>query len=377
MAKLFCFDWLYSLPLQHYKRVFVATRMKVYFYHTQDIQYILGRIVEGEFPSHFLYGATRLPDNDIEVVYHQSRIGQSRWLTMLRTAWLILTSREHFDAIYATHYKGLELVILLRALHLYRRPIIVWHHQPVVTARQWWREWLGKLFYRGFDRLIFFSQKLIDDSLRTHKVQAHRMVLGHWGGDLDFYDKVISERQGELTGSISTGKELRDMPTLVAAFNRVGVPLDIYVGRNTGGVDYEKVFAGLHLEPNVHVNFVEGLCPYDLARRVASASCIVICCKETKYTVGLTTLVEALALGIPIVCSRNPQFPIDIDAQGCGISVPYYDSEGWEKAIRYIYSHYEEAAEMGRRGRKLAEEKYNDRLCAEQISQVIRDVLTK
>ena len=42
--------------------------MKVYFYHTQDIQYILRRMADGEFPSHYLYGATRLPDHGIELV---------------------------------------------------------------------------------------------------------------------------------------------------------------------------------------------------------------------------------------------------------------------------------------------------------------------
>ncbi len=34
--------------------------MKVYFYHTQDIQYILRRMDDGEFPPHYLYGASKL-----------------------------------------------------------------------------------------------------------------------------------------------------------------------------------------------------------------------------------------------------------------------------------------------------------------------------
>ena len=47
--------------------------MKVYFYHTQNIQYCLRRMAEGEFPSHFLYGACHLADNGIDVVYHVRR----------------------------------------------------------------------------------------------------------------------------------------------------------------------------------------------------------------------------------------------------------------------------------------------------------------
>ena len=46
--------------------------MHVYFYHTQNIQYCLDRMKDGEFPSHFLYGACHLKDNGIGVVWHRS-----------------------------------------------------------------------------------------------------------------------------------------------------------------------------------------------------------------------------------------------------------------------------------------------------------------
>ena len=155
--------------------------MKVYFYHTQNIQYCLRRMAEGEFPSHFLYGACHLPDNGIDVVYHKSpRREMSRLKTAIYTAWRLLTCREHFDAVYATHYKGLELVVMLRALRLFRKPIIVWHHQPIITPKSRLREWGGRLFYRGFDRLIFFSRKLVDDSLKANKVEPRKLVVGHW-----------------------------------------------------------------------------------------------------------------------------------------------------------------------------------------------------
>ena len=292
---------------------------------------------------------------------------------MLRNAWQVLTCREHFDAIYATHYRGLELIVLLRALGLYRKPMIIWHHQPIVTPRSKWREWLGRVFYRGFDRMFFFSQKLIDDSLHSPKARPDRMVLGHWGADLDFYDRVMDGGDGRRHGFVSTGKELRDMPTLVEAFNKSGADLDIYVGRDIGGVCYESVFSKLTMESNVRLHFTERLIPYELSLKVNRAECVVICCERTKYTVGLTTVVEALALGLPMVCSRNPQIPVDLDTEGCGISVPYYDVEGWERAIGYISSHPDEAREMGCRGRRLAERLYNDRRCAREVAQVIKE----
>lgn len=51
---------------------------------------------------------------------------------------------------------------------------------------------------------------------------------------------------------------------------------------------------------------------------------------------------EAFALGIPVICSRNPNFEIDIDKEGIGITVEYNDVQGWIDAIRYIADHPEE-----------------------------------
>ena len=161
--------------------------MTVYFYHTQDIQYILKRMEEGAFPSHFLYGATHLKDHGIDVVWHPSDISLSGWRRMVRTTWKVLTCQQHFDALYATHYTGIEPLIFLRALHLFRKPIVIWHHQPIITPKQRWREWLGRLFYRGIDEMFFFSEKLIQDSMKSTKARTERMHLAHWGADLELY----------------------------------------------------------------------------------------------------------------------------------------------------------------------------------------------
>ena len=379
--------------------------MKVYFYHTQNIQYCLRRMAEGEFPSHFLYGACHLADNGIDVVYHRSPKHElSRLKTALYTAWRVLTCRERYDALYATHYKGLELVVLLRALGLFRKPIIVWHHQPIVKSKSRLRELLGRFFYKGFDRLIFFSQKLVDDSLKAPKADPRKLVVGHWGADLAFYDKIKAELKAEqispshpndsqlstlnsqLSPShpnntspsfIATGKEQRDQPTLIEAFNRTGRHLILYIGINPNpNVPNPNLEAVERCEPadNIDVVKICGLLPYEIAREVAKADCVVICCHRTRYTAGLTTVVEALALGLPVICSRNPQIPVDFDRLGCGISVEYGDVEGWQRAVEYIATHPDEARLMGERGRALAEQMFNDERCAKEVAEWIKQL---
>ena len=351
--------------------------MKVYFYHTQNIQYCLSRMQQGEFPSHFLYGACHLSSSGIDVVYHRSPSKEmSRLKTALYTAWRVLTRREHIDAVYATHYKGLELLILLRAIGIFRKPIVVWHHQPIVTPKSKLREWGGRLFYRGMDRLIFFSQKLVDDSLHSPKANPKRMVVGHWGADLDFYDRMRNQEKDARFVFIATGKEQRDQHTLIETFNRTGLPLKLYIGINPDPtVPNPNLDAVRSYKPaaNIDVREICGLLPYEIALDVAKAQCVAICCKHTRYTAGLTTVVEALALGLPMVCSRNPQIPIDFDREGCGISVEYGDVEGWQRATSYLASHPDEARRMGERGRQIAEERFNDRQCASEVAAVLKE----
>ena len=197
--------------------------MKVYYYHTIDTVQVYADWQAGRFPGHFLYGATHLPKYGIDVVFHRPIRPRYRWMLTLHTAWRILTCRTRFDAIYATTFRGMEILISLRALRLYRKPIFVWHHQPVRRAKNPLREFVARLFYRGMDHLFFFSDQLLTDSLRSSKAQQARMSVARWGADLDYYDRLTAQfGTADRRGFISTGRELRDMPTLVTAFNSAG-----------------------------------------------------------------------------------------------------------------------------------------------------------
>lgn len=347
--------------------------MKVYFYHTQDLNMIQKKWKEGHFPAHFLYGATHLPKYGVDVVMHKHKAITGRFQLMLYVTWRVLTCREHIDAIYATHFNGLELLIFLRALHLYPKPIIIWHHQPIVKADSGLREMTAHLFYKGIDHMFFFSEKLIEESLKSSKAHESRMQVCHWGADLDSYDRLKKEYPvSQHDGFISTGKEKRDMPTLIRAFSATGQELNIYIAYNACGDNYLEILNDLRPSANIHIHFIKGLIPNELAQKVWASKCVVICCQETNYTVGLTTLVEALALGLPVIATRNDTYPFDIEKEGVGIVVPYYDSVAWEKAIRFIVSHPEEAEKMGAKARELADNVYNLDNCAREVAEAIK-----
>ncbi len=364
--------------------------MTAYFYHTQDTERIVREWQQGRFPSHFLYGALQLSGHCIDVVWHHQRHTYKRWKDMVVATWKVLTCRKRYDVLYATHSFGIEPIILLRAMRLYRHPIVVWHHQPIVEAKNPLREAFARFFYRGMDRMIFFSGKLMQDSLLSKKADPRRMAMVHWGADLDYYDslKTLSDSspkgrrpfptEGEGLGRgpeggegffISTGKELRDYETLLRAFHETGLPLTLYVEKKR-----QSYFESLHPAGNITLHYGDRPIPHDIALLVAQSRCVCICCQKSNYTVGLTTVVEALALGLPILCTRNMQMPMDIEAEGCGFWLEPGDVEGWKEKLRYIADHPDEAEAMGRKGRDLAERYYNINLCGSEVANIIEKV---
>lgn len=339
--------------------------MIVYFYHTQDTERIVREWKQGIFSSHFLYGALQLGDYGIDVVWHKQKHTYKRLRDTLVATWKVLTCRKHYDVLYATHTYGIEPIVLLRALGLYRHPIVVWHHQPVVKAKNPLREALARLFYRGMDHMLFFSEKLMQDSLLSQKADPKRMSMVHWGADLDYYSPLLASTKGEGP-FISTGKELRDYKTLVQAFRETGLPLTLYVQKIR-----QAYFEKLHPPKNVEIHYGDRLMPHEIALMVAQSRCVCICCQPSNYTVGLTTVVEALALGLPILCTRNQQMPMDIEAEGCGFWIEVGDVEGWVEKLRYIADNPEEAKAMGMRGRALAERYYNVKQCGKEVANII------
>lgn len=357
------------------KQASLSKGLSIYFYHTRLTRESYEEWKEYKFPGHILYGLPLLENYGIEAVMHRYRYFPSRLKLMWYATKEILFCKEKYEVLYATSFRGIEPVIFLRALGLYRKPIVLWHHTAVVRNAHPCREFLSRFFYKGIDRMFLFSRKLIRDSLKTGKVAERKLQLVHWGPDLAFYDHLLAEMpHRQPAGFISTGKENRDVETLLKAFGQTEEQLDVYISVSCGNINYKKILDRCSVSEAVRIHYTDGVIPYELGKLVAQKSCIVICCLDFPYTVGLTTLVEAFALGMPVICSRNPNFEIDIDKEEIGITVPYGDVQGWVDAIRYISTHPEEARRMGQNARRLAEERFNLEIFSREIAESLLDV---
>lgn len=343
--------------------------MNVFFYHVFPVSEELENWRNGNFPGHLLYGLTHLERYGIKACFYPKgfHFQMKRWELMFYNLWFLLFKYD-YDLLYAVTHRGLELIILLRALGLYKKPIILWHHTAVVDPSSYLREKLSRLFYKGIDKLFFFSKELANRSVRTGKVREQDAIVIHWGADLSYYSQLMTSDRSHRF--ISTGVENRDFVTLIKAFNKTTSICDIYTHPFIGRDYLAEVKQNVSPAPNVHFHIVNQTIP-EMAKLVSHSYCVVICCSERPYTVGLTTLVEAMALGLPLIVTDNPTFEIDVKKENAGLTVAYGDINGWEKAIDYLASHPKEAEILGRNARIVAEKRFNLDIMSKEVAEVI------
>lgn len=244
------------------KRPTPVKPLTIYFYHTRLTRESYEEWKDYKFPGHILYGLPLLEKYGIRSVMHKYKAFPSRLKLMLYATKEILCCKEPYEVLYGTSFRGLELIILLRALGLYRKPIVIWHHTALKTSSRKIRERISRFFYKGIDHMFLFSKKLIKDSLATGKAPEEKLQLIHWGPDLAFYDHLLQtmpDRKPE--GFISTGKENRDVDTMLQAFCATDQQLDLYIAPTNGSVNYQQIIESFCLPDSVRVHYTDGVHP--------------------------------------------------------------------------------------------------------------------
>ena len=107
-----------------------------------------------------------------------------------------------------------------------------------------------------------------------------------------------------------------------------------------------------------------------------AAAIIAIPLLKPNGCTGLTELSDALALGKPILMTRNPYIDADIEAIGCGRWIPVGDLGAWTTAISELMADPELRRSMGARGRALAEESWNYEMFGTALTTAVTRVGT-
>ncbi len=344
------------------------------FYSLDEIMDFIDK--GGEYPLHHVWCYDKIKEDGIPVEgidYNNNswvnRLGNKFWMFNLQQQVNMLKRSKDFDIIYAPFIADVFLLALLKSLGLYKKPIFAlgldthlpFKSEPFKKLRQ---KLIRMVYKHGIDSLLFFNESIYKKS-KEHGRLSKFDTFCEWGADLDFFSNFI-DRQTEppaLDFVYSTGGTGRDFKTLIKAFDDIDFNLKITTKRDEG---LENAPANVIIDNSVQ----PGLHSVGLIRKeYYNSLAVAISLKKTGHfwPVGITVIMEALAMAKPIVSTVNDMYPFDLEKERIGFYVDYNDVEGWKDRINYLINNPDEAKEMGERGRYLCEKKYNYKLFSDSV----------
>ncbi|EPR67531.1 glycosyltransferase [Cyclobacterium qasimii] len=336
---------------------------------------------QGKSGSHHVWGKVELEARgkvEVKIFQHEkypfvNRIGNLFKVKHLDQQLRLLNYGKHFDILYAPYsWSNTRLLIMLKMLGLYRKPILVTIHQPFMkmNSSNSFLRWISKLFLFQYDGIVFLSEELKEHTIKALKVTKKRDLdkidTAQWGPDTRFYDKIISNKEDSLSYFISAGHTARDYVTLIEAFRKMDHQLKIFcTPRSKPDVK--------DLPANVTIN--ASFIPYEeLLKFYKESIAILIPLKypdSQEGCQGMTSLQDVVALGKPTVITENPMINIDAAKEGFGITVGKGDVNGWVDAVELLAKDKQLFRQMSDQASRIYLEKFNSELFGEKLEKAV------
>ncbi|MCC7123607.1 MAG: glycosyltransferase family 4 protein [Acidobacteria bacterium] len=278
----------------------------------------------------------------------------SRWPAWLRLAIEVHRRRDDYDVIVTW---GERLTLALMALQRLRggKPHIAFVSQFSKPNIRTPFRWLGRTL-----RAAITSTSVQRDYAVAHRlVPADRLFLVRFFVDHRFFHPIDMDDDGIC----AVGAEMRDFPTLFAALE--GTPLRCHVAADVVRVpgrwrllkDRRVRIETLQTTPNPRVTVGRK----DLAglrELYARSRFVVVPLLPSRSDNGVTVVLEAMAMGKAVICTRT-EGQVDVIEDGVtGLLVPPGDPAALRDAMLALWNDPERARAMGARGRALVEARH-------------------
>jgi glycosyltransferase involved in cell wall biosynthesis len=309
-------------------------------------------------------------------------------------AWLAFGGRNRYDAVLTDgEHIGLPLAVLLKLARARTTHVTIGHRVSAGKKRAFFR-WLRVQTH--IDRLVLHATRQYELAATDLSVPAKQLVLLPYQVDTSFWRPlpVVEERLVS-----SAGLELRDYPTLMRAVS--GLDAQVVIGAASHWSKRANTATG-DVPPNVRV---ESFDYAQLRELYARSALVVVPLFETDFQAGITTILEAMAMGKPVVVThtegqtdivedrrhttrgavprRRPPSMLrpfaeraGVDLEPTGLYVLPNDPDALRQAIEYLLDHPEERHRLGAAGRRTVEALMTVEQFADRVAAVVRDACT-
>ena len=352
-------------------------------------------VARGRWPGKDFLELARALDADLidYGVVERSRLWRtSRRLigTPATQALIAFSRRRHYTQILSDgEHIGLPLTFMLRFSRRRPRHVMIGHLIDTPGKRLAFRSLQPA---KGFDVILVHSARQQQIAHERLHLDPAKVALVPYQADPAFWSP---RRRPEGEAMIcSAGLEYRDYPTLLAAAK--GLPVRVVIAAASYWSRHRDLTEPSELPPNVEVTSLD----YQALRDCyARARFVVIPLRNVENQAGITTILEAMAMGKAVVVTWTSGQRDVVRGRLCtsagvgdtlqggpevfglagplaeaetGLYVPAGDAAALGCAITHLLDHPDEALRMGAAGRRLVEEAMNLDQFVGRISAILR-----
>lgn len=285
-------------------------------------------------------------------------------------AALAFTRRGEYAAIFSNGENvGVPLALLL-GLAPRRTGHVTIGHRLSTRKKQFFFRTLKA--HRRLDRVFVYARAQYEWGVNRLGIAPGSLALIPFHADDRFYRPLPAPVRSDFI--CSAGLEWRDYPTLIEAV--ADMPdLSVRLAAASPWSKHEDQTAGRALPPNVDARRYD----YAALRALyAESSFVVVPLRETDFQAGVTTILEAMAMGKAVVATQTTgQTDVISDGEN-GLTVAPGDVAGWRRAITRLRADHALRERLGRNARRWVEQNASlDRWAgclADAVSEAVRGI---
>jgi glycosyltransferase involved in cell wall biosynthesis len=269
-----------------------------------------------------------------------------------------------YDAVFSDGENvGLPLALAMRATGRRRPHLMLSHHLSNGRKPDLVRRLRPQ---RRIDRVLVHSPRQLELATGDLGLPADLLALEPYFADTAFWSPRPVPDEALL---VSAGLEHRDYATLVEACRGLAARVRVAAGSVHSPAATTRLPA--EWPATFEVAFADHV---ELRRLYARARVVVVPVVESDFQAGVTTVLEAMAVGRPVVATAARGWSGVIEDGETGLLVPPGDAAALRAAIERLLDDAALRTRLGRRARAVAVERYGLEGYCDRLLRHLRDI---
>lgn len=324
--------------------------MKILAINNYSLTEALHSAEKGKAPAHHCWGVDYFRKKGAEVDCINYKTPKYRHFASVRTQihnlifnLRILLIKRNYDVVIAYANPLIGYLAYFKKFKLYNAKLyVIVHHSAKYT-----------FLSSGYEKIFFLSPEVMDFEKKKKIKIANKMLYIEWGPDLPFYDSALNKIDLKRPLQIiSNGKTNRDISLVMTVCKELKISLVVIT-------DKFAVHNGTSVVVSSGKQRINAISYTDMLEYMSQCNVNIVPIKHISsygpVLCGLTSVLDSLALGMPLIISDNANIGIDVEKYKIGFVYEAGNLTSLMKNLKYIKNHTEEIVSYGHNARKYAE----------------------